>query len=143
MTDPKQPAPLVPLSSLETACRLIGHAARWAKRNAAMAHDVPLADRYFARAIRPQPGDMVVETSSFAVRNDYVNCVGKLVSVGDVTMHHDDGTSYTREVWTIETLDGRTITWENCEFIVVPEGMTWLDPTPHGDDHAEATPDRP
>jgi hypothetical protein len=77
--------------------------------------------------VEPQPGDLVVETSSAQVHPD-PDAIGWLVDHGDAP-YKEDGTGPRREVWDILPLSGRTQKdwgyqrWENADFRRVPKPM--------------------
>jgi hypothetical protein len=97
-----------------------------AARAAALApHLTPMARE---EDIPPEPGDLVVETSSAQVRHPDPDAIGWLVGHGDAP-YSEDGTGPKREVWDILPLSGRTQKdwgfqrWENADFRRVPKPL--------------------
>jgi hypothetical protein len=70
-------------------------------------------------------GDLVVEMTAY--HKPQLDRVGKFVSLEDWAYDYPDWDEEyegrpipTRPVYTILTLDGRTMTWDNCQFIALP-----------------------
>jgi len=79
-------------------------------------------DKYFERMSSPEVGDLVLETTTHG-RVKAIDRIGRLLSVTTEPYPdwEDDEPAPTRDIWTIETFDGRDFKWENCSFIVIPE----------------------
>lgn len=76
----------------------------------------------FDKMKKPKVGDFVLETSSFRRCQGVEDSLGTLVEkFVDVRQHGDSGETYEVDIWVIETLDGREVTWENCSFVTLPE----------------------
>jgi hypothetical protein len=93
---------------IETMAELIASSAYVAWANTLWGHLNPLQAHYQYRMIRPNLGDLVLEIST--VKVPAMDRIGRLLWITP-----DD------ERWTIQTLDGREVRWENSRFIVVPE----------------------
>lgn len=111
--------------------RLLGISAYIAWRNTCCGNPSPLQERYWHRMNNPIPGDLVVETTTLT-RGHPPNGIGRLLSVApepypDWDDEDEEEPIPTRDIWTIETLDGRQVRWENCHFIKIPEDA--YDPT--------------
>lgn len=108
---------------------LIASSAYSAYVNTLSGRNSPAQDAYYKRMSKPVVGDLVLETSSLAIfirdGESLINHIGKLKSIKSEPYpdwEDEEGECIPeRDVWTIETLDGRIFTWENCDFIVVPE----------------------
>ena len=101
---------------------LLAAAAYVAWNNVLSGCNSPDQNHYYERMGSPVVGDLVLETTSF--RGSASDRIGRLKSItrepypdwGD-----EDEPAQTREIWLIETLDGREFRWENCKFIAIPE----------------------
>ena len=102
-------------SRLERMVRLIATSAHSAYRNVLSGGNSKAQQHYFDTVGEPQVGDCVVEISSLGWKlregKSLIDQVGELKSIV--------GGKYGK--YEIETLDGRTVTWDNAEFIVVPD----------------------
>jgi hypothetical protein len=79
----------------------------------------------------PTPGDLVVEVTAYF--RPVETRVGKLVSITDEPYPYENwDEAYegrpvpTRPIYTIVMLEGKTIRWENCQFVALP--TTEFDP---------------
>lgn len=95
-------------------------------------HSLSQYDRDWAVRMRtPAPGDLVVEVTAYFRPVELR--VGKLISITDEPYPYEDwDEAYegrpvpTRPIYTIVTLDGNTMRWENCQFVALP--TTEFDP---------------
>jgi hypothetical protein len=112
------------LSSLELQLlRLLGISAYLAWWNTLCGNPSPNQEDYQRRMNNPIPGDLVLETTTLA-RGSPPNNIGRLLSVVPEPYPDWDDEEEpvpTRDIWTIETLDGQRVRWENCHFIKIPE----------------------
>ena len=71
---------------------------------------------YHNRIRNPMPGDLVLEITSWRRRDvDIMDSVGRLEKVA----HDESG----NQIYTIQTLDDRQVTWSNATLIVIAEQM--------------------
>ena len=79
---------------------------------------------YLERCTHPELGDLVLEVSSLGMGRT-LQRIGYLISVEKEPFEDWDdiggGPAPTRDVWTIDALDGERSRWENCRFIVIPK----------------------
>ena len=85
---------------------------------------------YKERITHPQPGDLVVETSTFGIRERDGNAhsaVGTLVERVTETLPYgdeapgEDPEYYTEEVWYVTPyLGGEAVRWVNAHFVAIP-----------------------
>ena len=79
------------------------------------------ATELFERMNKPEIGDYVMEITAFNTR--VIDRIGKLISITDEKYPWDtetielNGEPPSRDVWKIQTIDGREMRWENCQFI--------------------------
>ena len=119
---------------VEKSLHIAACSAYAAYRNTLSGTSSPSQQYYYERMSNPVIGDLVLETSSLTM-NDIrpIDRIGYLKSVlmtpYPIPEYWDETTDGSweengldsRDVWTIQTLDDREYTWENCRFIVVPE----------------------
>lgn len=82
-------------------------------------HNTPAAALAFKWMSDPQPGDLVIETSTAHYRDRDADAVGRLVRKA-----REPNTNHMLEtVWYVERLDGTTERWRNADFIRLPETL--------------------
>lgn len=124
-------------TALEQAASFIGAAGYQAYSNCIVGNQAPAIKRYFDRVRNPEPGDLVVETSTFYARDlrGYGHvAVGTLVERKiESLVYEEDGFEpdpYEEEAWYVTPFTGgETIRWTNAEFIAIPstrqQGREW------------------
>lgn len=90
----------------------------------------PIGRASYERANKPQPGDLVIETSTGGGRlqGNEIIAVGYYVKREKIEMHHpapDEDETYFEDITTIRTFDGKEITWENCRFVTILPHEGW------------------
>jgi hypothetical protein len=119
--------------TLEATAVALGAAGYAAYTLTIVGHAAPIADRYRERVTHPEPGDLVVETSTFAARSrkgfGHV-AVGTLVRSGvehiveSPTDEEPDGFEYDELAWYVRPfVGGDTVRWTNAEFIAIPRSQ--------------------
>lgn len=115
----------------ETAV-LVGVAGYTAWSNCLVGNQAPRVKAYYERTSKPQPGDLVVETSSLFLRmrdeREPEVCVGVLVKREVETITGDDEGDYeyprSEEAWYIKSLsrpdDVEPFRWVNATFVSIP-----------------------
>lgn len=114
----------------ETAAAL-GAAGIAAYRMTLVGHAAPIVEWYRERITHPEPGDLVVEVSSFdgrAARGLAHEAVGTLFWHGTATYRDDVEGPWTEEertgreeFWDVIPLTGgESVRWTNAEFIAIP-----------------------
>ena len=122
------------VSALEAAASALGAAGYAAHSMTLVGNAAPMVQTYRERIRNPQPGDLVVEASSFPMRDrkgfGHV-AVGTLVRSGveHVVEEPDDdqpeGWEYDEKAWYVDPLaGGDTVRWTNSEFIAIPHSHT-------------------
>lgn len=122
-------------AQLEIAIAL-GSAGITAFRNTLFGQPTPRQQNYHRRASNPKPGDLVVETTSFASKCRASThpewCVGTLVAHAQEFIKYDEinhtegePDGYHEEAWYIKLLVEESPVWDshrwiNCEFIAIP-----------------------
>lgn len=102
-------------------------------------HHAPKYEDLFQEINNPQPGDLVLEVSTFRRTSDPFNGFGYLKSVIQVPYHSpadwekmilagevdSDDINHTRDVYSIRLISepDKVITWDNCQFIKVITGI--------------------
>jgi hypothetical protein len=119
----------------EAAAAIIGAAGLAAYRMTLVGHAAPLVEAYRERVTKPEPGDLVVEVTSFGMherRGVAHEAVGFLVSHGDDTFYDDaegpwsaDERRGTEEFWMVRPyVGGEPVRWTNADFISIPRTST-------------------
>lgn len=121
------------LKPLEAAASALGAAGCAAYSLTLVGHAASVAVSYRERIMNPQPGDLVVETSSFPMRDrkGYGHvAVGTLTSSGVehiVVPPNDDepdGWEYDEMAFYVAPfVGGDPIRWTNAEFIAIPRSI--------------------
>ena len=120
-------------TSLEAVASALGAAGYAIYSMTLVGHAAPIHDRYRERVTHPEPGDLVVETSSFPMRDGkgfgHV-AVGTLVSSGVehivVPPNEDEpeGWEYDEQAWYVDPITGgETIRWTDADFIAIPRSQ--------------------
>lgn len=124
-------------TDMERAVAALGAAGYQAYSNCLVGHAAPMVTRYFNRVKNPEPGDLVLETSTFYARDlrGYGHvAVGTLVERKvESLVYEEDGLEsqpYQEEAWYVTPLTGgETIRWTNADFIAIPasrqQGIDW------------------
>lgn len=161
MDDYVPPDPVPEMTDLEKAAVMLGVAGYTAWSNSLIGAAPPSLRNYYDRASNPQPGDLVVETSSFWIRmrdgNRPFVCVGRLVSHAveqvpyvfddDHVPDPDDDLTYNEEAWYVDLLSDpdrkEPFRWMNASFVAIPttladhhywtRGLQVQHSTPHRD----------
>lgn len=90
----------------------------------------PFGRSRYERANAPQLGDLVIETSTGGgrLRSNEAIAVGFYVKREKVEMRYpapDEDETYFEDVTTIQTFDGKEVTWENCRFVTILPHEGW------------------
>ena len=115
----------------EAAAAMLGAAGLAAYRMTLVGNAAPIVSAYFERASRPEVGDLVVESGTFARHEREGKAhetVGFLVEHGEDTYYDDaegpwsaDERRGTEEYWLIRPFaGGDPVRWTNAEFISIP-----------------------
>jgi hypothetical protein len=83
----------------------------------------PFVRELGTRMANPQPGDLVLETTTLRRPNSYGARLGRLLRIVDEPFPDwpdDEGDAPLERVWYITLPDGREYRWTNASFIAVP-----------------------
>ncbi len=88
-------------------------------------HAVPAITKHYDGIRYPQPGDLVVETSSFGYRErqqDWHQAIGRFICKRrEYVPFKEEPGGYHDDFWYLEALDGKLVRWSNCDFVRVHE----------------------
>ena len=105
--------------------RLIAVCAYRAYSNSLCGSPSPKLAEYYERHVKPELGDLVLETSSVGRRKDFFDSIGRLEKIEQepfiIEDWPEDEETPMETVHYLKRLDGSEIRWTNASFIKIPE----------------------